>query len=254
MFLVKLFLVGLFAASFASVISAQNADEISALKQATEAIVAKLQRNLVQPSIVGNGGENELLTRLERIEDQLIDAAKKLEEAALSDSDHRRRKLFKQACSLLKQAAKEAEKGKRFSLPDSLFFEIFDEVLVDIERALEDNGCKRYSDCCRGEDQDTWQGKRFRATYTTERGRRIRHTLELDGSTGWYRTDSGHGRFYDISYFEQGRVAKGHWRYSNGETGWFVFELNRSANRFSGRWGYGNTVGERSEGSWSGRR
>ena len=96
------------------------------------------------------------------------------------------------------------------------------------------------------------QHSRWNSTYESFSGERIRATLEFNGESGSYDTNSGSGDLSNVRYsltLGGGATIKGNWSFA-GSSGTFTFFVagNSRPPMFSGAW-----QGEGRSGGWSGR-
>jgi hypothetical protein len=102
-----------------------------------------------------------------------------------------------------------------------------------------------------------WQGcdlfqKPFVSYYKAYNGRNYRAIIEIDGNQGTFESDAGFtGHLYDISYHQNGEIARGRWE-AKTSGGWFEFRVvNPETGQFEGEWGEGNH-GHNGVGPWRG--
>lgn len=258
--LFRLFFIFLSLVGFTANAAAQDLtpEMASQLKQRTLNIASKLQQTKTGMSSLNasvlNPQENKLLNEiLPKVERLLLDAGDLFGKAAENLPGEFGQDCLRQGCKKLREALDFVKDGKRLVRRNAeltVYSDLLEEIKTDIKDAIEDVGCRKRN----FGGGSPWHGKKFRSEYTTPNGQWVKGTTELNGDKGSYQTSSGQsGSFYSVSYRDNGSVAEGYWRFSNGGSGWFSFTLNGDGRSFHGNWGDGNTIGQQQKGSWKGQ-
>jgi len=230
----------------------------SQLKERTLSIASKLQQTKngmasLNASVL-TPQENKLLNEiLPKVEHLLLDAGDLFGKAAENLPGEFGQDCLRQGCKKLREALDFVKDGKRLVRRNAELTEysdLLEEIKIDIKDAIEDVGCRKRQ----FGGGSVWNGKKFRSEYTSPNGQWVKGTTELNGESGSYQAASGQsGSFYSVTYRDNGSVAEGYWRFSNGGTGWFSFTLNADRRSFSGNWGDGTSIGQQQKGPWKGQ-
>ncbi|HET9235856.1 MAG TPA: hypothetical protein VFO10_01315 [Oligoflexus sp.] len=252
---VLLSLAGLSASAMAQDLTPEMANQ---LKERTFSIAAKLQQTKVGMASLNasvlSPQENKLLNEiLPKVERLLLDAGDLFGKAAENLPGEFGQDCLRQGCKKLREALDFVKDGKRLVRRNAeltVYSDLLEEIKDDIKDAIQDVGCRKRI----FGGGSPWHGKKFRSEYSTPNGQWVKGSTELNGDNGSYQTSSGQsGSFYSVTYRDNGSIAEGYWRFSNGGTGWFSFTLNADGRSFHGNWGDGTSIGQLQKGSWKGQ-
>ncbi len=99
-----------------------------------------------------------------------------------------------------------------------------------------------------------WLNFEYQSKYKTIHGEWIHGKTVLNGLNGFYTTHHGtSGKLHSIYYQNNYRQARGLWTFDDGQTGWFIFQLDEQNDQaFTGFWGKGTSIGHQPLGQWMG--
>lgn len=255
LFFILIGLVGFTASATAQDLTPDMAHQ---LKERTLSIASKLQQTKggmasLNASILTHQESkllNEILPKVERL---LLDAGDLFGKAAENLPGEFGQDCLRQGCKKLREALDHVKDGKRLVRRNAeltVYSDLLEEIKTDIKDAIDDVGCRKRQ----SGGGSPWHGKKFRSEYTTPNGQWVKGSTELNGDSGSYQTSSGQrGSFHSVTYRDNGSIAEGYWRFSNGGSGWFSFALNSDGLSFHGSWGDGNSIGRQQKGSWKGQ-